>query len=441
MERTDTLKAFFCKLHPEEAICKISYDSTNISLYCSKCVLNLDTNLPKNLICLEDFIKQAAKDQTQVKGPSGISPRPLEIIDEVLAREEKTKAQITAHIEKEKVKTNLAFDFLKEKMLERFERKRAEALKLLDDQLVTLEFNHNLFNVKVEQYREGAKKYMTVESINAEINRMEDSKEFEKFLALLHSEMIQGVGLSDTEDEELMNRLLIGVKDMGCALSGLASKRPVSMLGKQIESEDFVSKRIQSFINCLNEIHINLIDPIPKLTSDSLIFQDTKYLKLIKQWLTEAGANTPVLEPIYRGSRDGFTAKDFHKKCDNKGPTVVLIQGGSGEVFGGYSPVSWTSNGASPYLPTDKSFLFSLDTEEKLPVKDEEYAVYSHSSCGPCWGSECDLVIGDHCNEGGNYSEPGYSYEGLIGRAHFAFDKEFIVKEIEVFALQPQWQP
>ena len=29
---------------------------------------------------------------------------------------------------------------------------------------------------------------------------------------------------------------------------------------------------------------------------------------------------------IYRGSRDGMTGKDFHKKCDKKGETITLIK-------------------------------------------------------------------------------------------------------------------
>ena len=29
---------------------------------------------------------------------------------------------------------------------------------------------------------------------------------------------------------------------------------------------------------------------------------------------------------IYRGSEDGFRASIFHLKCDNKGPTLILIK-------------------------------------------------------------------------------------------------------------------
>ena len=47
---------------------------------------------------------------------------------------------------------------------------------------------------------------------------------------------------------------------------------------------------------------------------------------------------------LYRGSRDGWLSSDFHKHCDNKGPTVTLIKvvtTGGKYIFGGYTDQSW----------------------------------------------------------------------------------------------------
>jgi hypothetical protein len=33
---------------------------------------------------------------------------------------------------------------------------------------------------------------------------------------------------------------------------------------------------------------------------------------------------------IYRASRDGFEAKDFHGKCDNQGATLIIVKAKSG---------------------------------------------------------------------------------------------------------------
>ena len=44
----------------------------------------------------------------------------------------------------------------------------------------------------------------------------------------------------------------------------------------------------------------------------------------------------------YRASRDGWSAQDFHKHCDNKGPTVVLVKAND-YIFGGYTDQHWES--------------------------------------------------------------------------------------------------
>ena len=44
---------------------------------------------------------------------------------------------------------------------------------------------------------------------------------------------------------------------------------------------------------------------------------------------------------IYRASEHGYTAKSFHKYCDNKGPTLMMIKSSEGWIFGGYTTQSW----------------------------------------------------------------------------------------------------
>ena len=48
---------------------------------------------------------------------------------------------------------------------------------------------------------------------------------------------------------------------------------------------------------------------------------------------------------IYRGSRDGWKASNFHAACDGKGPTLVLVlgaakDGGREFVAGSYAAAS-----------------------------------------------------------------------------------------------------
>ena len=46
---------------------------------------------------------------------------------------------------------------------------------------------------------------------------------------------------------------------------------------------------------------------------------------------------------LFRKSKDGSNASDFHKYCDKKGPTLTLIHTNKGKIFGGYTPINWES--------------------------------------------------------------------------------------------------
>ena len=46
----------------------------------------------------------------------------------------------------------------------------------------------------------------------------------------------------------------------------------------------------------------------------------------------------PKIKMIYRGSEHGFMGKDFHSRCDGKGPTISLFKlKDNGDCIGGYT--------------------------------------------------------------------------------------------------------
>ena len=61
-------------------------------------------------------------------------------------------------------------------------------------------------------------------------------------------------------------------------------------------------------------------------------------MKQMQKWLGEKCQ----WNLCYRASRDGWRAQDFHRHCDNKGPTVVLVKAND-SIFGGYTGQSWMS--------------------------------------------------------------------------------------------------
>ena len=65
---------------------------------------------------------------------------------------------------------------------------------------------------------------------------------------------------------------------------------------------------------------------------DSIILRESQkeneFFKKIMEW-----SGYKSMELLYRGSRDGTTAKAFHSKCDNQGPTVCLYKNEKGNIF------------------------------------------------------------------------------------------------------------
>jgi hypothetical protein len=91
------------------------------------------------------------------------------------------------------------------------------------------------------------------------------------------------------------------------------------------------------------------------------------YFRLIAGWINNESSNRYQLSLLLRGSRDGFTAKKFHKLCDNKGATLSILRvSGMGEIIGGYNPVSWDKSlhPKNEFSKVAGSFVFKLDRKD-----------------------------------------------------------------------------
>ena len=132
------------------------------------------------------------------------------------------------------------------------------------------------------------------------------------------------------------------------------------------------------------------------------------------------------LELLYRASRDGFQAQDFHSRCDGKGATITVIKCSGGFVFGGYADVPWHSHGE--YTHSSQAFLFSLHSPSGVgPVKlqlvqDHECAMYCDASYGPTFGSGHDIHVADGADGNTNSATNlGSTYQLPAGQSATTF--------------------
>ena len=84
---------------------------------------------------------------------------------------------------------------------------------------------------------------------------------------------------------------------------------------------------------------VGSVSAVHKLKKSSSILKgEIAFIKQLQKWLGEKCK----WNLCYRASRDGWSVQDFHKHCDNKGPTVVLVKANDC-IFGGYTDQNWES--------------------------------------------------------------------------------------------------
>ena len=103
-------------------------------------------------------------------------------------------------------------------------------------------------------------------------------------------------------------------------------------------------------INDLNTIHfydshIRLKISQYYLKNPSELLPDTQivsqqYDSYLREWVGDY-----KWKLLYRASEHKYTAKSFHKYCDDKGPTLIIIKSSEGWIFGGYTTQSWSGWG------------------------------------------------------------------------------------------------
>ena len=191
-----------------------------------------------------------------------------------------------------------------------------------------------------------------------------------------------------------------------------------------------VKKRLEKIEEQLNN---------KKSLIDSNILKDKKDIEFIINRLKKVNLNEGnniineeniVLNLIYRGSRDGDKAKDFHNKCDKYKNNLTIIKTKNGLRFGGFTCESWEGKGDKKDI---NAFCFSLDKYKIYNYKKGKTSIYTSPNSGPVFGN-CVFEINDCYFENGGLSSEDYFYDNQQYKCEINDGKEqFEVKEIEVF--------
>jgi hypothetical protein len=210
---------------------------------------------------------------------------------------------------------------------------------------------------------------------------------------------------------------------------------------KKVLPKDLFKEILQFHLDSNYDPSKGKLRPARDSVFDSVLVSDKQHnwiVQHIKKASKETFPYLPHLDLLYRGTCDGFTASDFHRLCDNIGPTVTVIMDSPQEkLFGGYSPLDW--NSTSQWGTTDQSFIFALgdsdlDGAVLSVVSDQHHAVCSRIASGPIFGNGPDLRIGDEGRPFDHFGACSIRKSSYFAEIHP--DVSFEIDEIEVFRVR-----
>lgn len=84
-----------------------------------------------------------------------------------------------------------------------------------------------------------------------------------------------------------------------------------------------------------------IIDELRSQPFEGSLILSLGHRQILTNWLQAKLASvTFTYTLIYRASRNGWNAVNFHSACDRKGPTITVVKSGN-NIFGGYTEQSW----------------------------------------------------------------------------------------------------
>lgn len=212
------------------------------------------------------------------------------------------------------------------------------------------------------------------------------------------------------------------------------------------EIKELKEQKIQSLINenislkerlkeILKEINTlkNKDNISSNLDKESSIVKSKEDIDLLNSWISRVCFSKNIkCKKLYKATENGDRGSDFHRFCDNKGPTLTIFKSIKGYIFGGFTSVSWDSSGN--YKPDAYAFVFSLNKKKIYRILDYKYAIQCHSG-GPTFGNNHAIDINDNflSENAQNRCEAKTDYGDNLGLTEGEY---FLLDEVEVISIE-----
>ena len=164
------------------------------------------------------------------------------------------------------------------------------------------------------------------------------------------------------------------------------------------------------------------------------IIKDINEMDLILTAIQKAPNMKLKVKLLYTPTLEENSWRDFHKYCDEKGPTIILCESITGKRFGGYTSVSWDLKNVG--YADNYAFLFSLDNK-KIYNKGTNKGIYCGNNHGIIFrGADLALIenedgtfIGE--KQSSHFTKNSECFKVPVNELSGA--EKFTLKEMEVY--------
>ena len=213
-------------------------------------------------------------------------------------------------------------------------------------------------------------------------------------------------------------------------------------------------ENIETRINSL-EKSINLLEQNSKIFIDSNLISCSNIINILDDWniiterlkKIEPKYNNILFKLVYRATRDGDSAENFHKKCDKIGPNITLVLTINNIRFGGFTKNNWEHlkediNQKDPEIGSGKddadAFCFSIDLHKIYNnIELDSGVVFCCNKYGPTFCRNIFSINDNMLTKGGFCLKKKYScFDGQESDYEISGGKKvFGVKDVEVLEI------
>ena len=313
-----------------------------------------------------------------------------------------------------------------------------------------LQFDVNEIN-EVKKY---SKKLSLKEFIQLDKNfKVYDSiEEIINFFKKVESK--KGISISKRKNDLILTISLFNIDDSKINIilnqNELTQSELMNFLYDKIKEISFLKNKIKDLENKISEIsskHEKDIENLKNLIENS-INQKKEKEPIINKYI-EGYSDLTFIENeikkqlnkqiksynlIYKASKNGDKASDFHNKCDNINNNLSIVKTKKGKIFGGFTTQNWKQiDGCNKY--DENAFVFSINKKKIYNVKDKNRAIYCRNDLALFFSGTSDIYIYDNCFQArGGTSQSAYDYKGesyaLNGESYFDLD-DYEVYEVK----------